>query len=236
MAQEGLFAGRTSNIGHVYPETMGERPNVAEKVRTYITGHPSVADGLRLGIVNQSALARYISEELDIPNTGAITAACKRSPQRKGGGHREAAVRGVLRRSRIETRTRVATLTLGRSPQALVRLSRVAKELLEEGRLFRLIQGSQGTVVIVDDDAVERVARELSKEQLVKTRRGLVEVGVVSPESIEEVPGIMARLSSALAAADLNVLQAMSCYTDSLFIVEERDMVKAFEALRTTLS
>ncbi len=209
---------------------------MAERVRGFIAGHPSIGDGLRLGIVNQSALARLISKDLEISNIEAVAAACKRAPQRLTGGLRETAIKAVLRRSRIETRTRVATLTLGRSPHVLPRLSRVAKDLLEEGGLFRLIQGSEGTVVIVDDDAAERVLKELPKDQVIKVRKGLVEVGVVSPESIEEVPGIMARLSSALAAADLNALQVMSCYTDTLFIVEERDMVRSFEALRRTLA
>lgn len=223
-------------MGQGYPATVGEERSVAERVRAFIGRNPSIGDGLRLGIVNQSALARLISREEGISNLEAIAAACKRAPQRKVRGHREAAVHGVLRRSRIETRSRVATLTLGRSSQVLLRLSRMAKELLEEGGLFRLIQGSQGTVVILDDDDVERVVKELPRDQVLKVRRGLVEVGVVSPESIEEVPGIMSRLSSALAAADLNVLQVMSCYTDTLFIVEERDMVGTFETLRNILA
>ncbi len=215
---------------------MRRHESIADQARGFINRHPSIGDALRLGIVNQSALGRLVARELGTSKVEAVVAACKRAPQRRARDHREAAVRGVMRRSRVETRTRVSTLTLGRSAQVLLRLAGAAKELLEEGRLFRLIQGSQGTVVIVDDDAVDRMMKEIPRDQVMKVRRGLVELGVVSPESIEEVPGIMSRLSSAIAAADLNVIQAMSCYTDTLFIVEERDMVRAFQAIRDVLA
>jgi len=45
----------------------------------------------------------------------------------------------------------------------------------------------------------------------------------------------MAFLSASLASSGLNVLQVMSCYTDTILILEERDLMEAFAALKRAM-
>src|SRR2546422_67701 len=85
---------------------------VARQVRDYIAGHPSIADALKMDIVNFSALARKISKELGIRRDEAVLAACRRYPVEKLRGYSEDAVRRTLQKSRIQTRTKVATITV----------------------------------------------------------------------------------------------------------------------------
>src|SRR5438132_13126037 len=86
-------------------------PPIAREVRDYIAGHPSVSDALKMGIVNYSALARKISKELGIRQKEAVLAACRRYPVEKLRRYSEDAVRRMLQRSRMQTRTNVATIT-----------------------------------------------------------------------------------------------------------------------------
>src|SRR2546425_12737472 len=118
---------------------------VAGQVRDYIAGHPSIADALKMDIVNFSALARKISKELGIRQREAVLAACRRDPVEKLRGYSEDAVRRMIQKSRIQTRTRVATITVVEGVDVLQRLGDVVEELLDENRVCRLIQGSQGT-------------------------------------------------------------------------------------------
>src|SRR2546430_15773016 len=132
-------------------------PPVAREVRDYIAGHPSVLDALKMGIVNYSALARKISKELGIRQKEAVLAACRRSPVEKLRGYSEDAVRRMLQRSQIQTRTKVATITVVEGVDVLQRLGDVVEELLDENRVCRLIQGAQRTGTIAADGSVPPV-------------------------------------------------------------------------------
>jgi len=210
-------------------------PSVASEVRDYIAGHPSLSDGLKMGIVNYSALARKISKELGIRQREAVLAACRRYPVEKLRGYSEDAVRRMIQKSRIQTRTRVATITVVEGVDVLQRLGDVVEELLDENRVCRLIQVSQGTVIILDDDSVSRVTKKLRSEQIIGVTRGLVEIDVISPETIEKTPGLLAFLSGALASRGINIVEEMSAYTDTIFLLERRDMTRAMEVLAQNL-
>jgi sulfur transfer complex TusBCD TusB component (DsrH family) len=210
-------------------------PPIAREVRDYIAGHPSVSDGLKMGIVNYSALARKISKELGIRRKEAVLAACRRYPVEKLRGYSEDGVRRTLQRSRIQTRTKVATITVIEGMDVLQRLGDVVEELLDENRVCRLIQVSQGTVIILDDDSVSRVTKKLRSEHIIGVTRGLVEIDVTSPETIERTPGLLAFLSGALASRGINIVEEMSAYTDTIFLLERKDMTRAMEVLAQNL-
>ncbi len=210
--------------------------SIAKQVRDYIESHPSVRDAIDRDIVNLSALARLIGQQLGLSRQEAILAACRRFPVDRGRKHREEAIRRVLQKSRIETRTKVAAVTVVPDYGVLQRLADVVEELLDDNKVCRLIQVSQGTVIIVDDDSVPRVTRKLREGQVIGKRRNLVELAVTSPESIEEVPGLLAFLASALASRGINIIQAMSCYTDTIFILDRDDMTPAIDALTQSLA
>jgi hypothetical protein len=215
---------------------MPEPPrSIARQVREYLDGQPVLADALRLGIANHSAIARRISEALGVSQTEAVIAACRRYPKGRGESARAAGIQRLLRKSRIETRTKVATVTVSQGIDILQRLGDVVEELLDENSLCRLIQVSRGTVIIVDEDSVARVTKALREGQVVRVRKNLVEVAVASPESIEETPGLLTLLTGVLSAQSINIVEALSCYTDTIFLLERDDLNAAISVLAKTL-
>jgi len=208
---------------------------IARQVRDYIGGHPSISDALKMDIVNYSALARRICKDLGIRREEAVLAACRRYPVEKLRGYSEDAIRRMLEKSRVETRTKVATITVVQGVDVLQRLGDVVEELLDENKVCRLLQVSQGTVIIVDDDSVSRVTKKLRPEHIISVARGLVEIAVTSPETIEKTPGLLAFLSGALASRGINIVEEMSCYTDTIFILDRKDMTRAVEVLAQNL-
>ncbi len=188
-----------------------------------------------MGIGNHSAIARRISSDLGLTARDAVLAACRRYPHGRTESAREAGIHRVLRKSRIETRTKVAVLTLSQGADVLQRLGDVVEELLDENLLCRVIQVSRGTVVIVDEDSVARVLRVVRESQLISIRKNLVEVAVTSPESIEQTPGLLRHLSGILSAQGINIVEALSCYTDTIFLLHDDDLSPALSALTKTL-
>jgi aspartokinase len=215
---------------------MPETPvSVARRVREYLDGQPVLADALRQGVANYSAVARRIGSELGVRQTEAVIAACRRYPRGRGEASRAAGIQRVLSKSRIETRTKVATITVSQGADILQRLGDVVEELLDENSLCRLIQVSRGTVIIVDEDSVSRVTRALREGQVIRVRKNLVEVAVASPESIEETPGLLTLLTGVLSAQSINIVEALSCYTDTIFLLEQDDLNAAISVLTKTL-
>jgi sulfur transfer complex TusBCD TusB component (DsrH family) len=208
---------------------------IARRVREYLDGQPVIADAIRLGIGNYSAIARRIGTDLGIEQTEAVIAACRRYPRGQGESARAAGVRRVVRKSRIETRTKVATVTVIQGVDVLQRLGDVVEELLDENSLCRLIQVSRGTVIIVDEDSVARVTKRLREDQVIGVRKDLIEVAVTSPESIEETPGLLTLLTGVLSAQGINIVEALSCYTDTIFLLDRDDLNAALNVLSKTL-
>src|SRR2546427_10550738 len=103
---------------------------IARQVRDYIGGHPSISDALKMDIVNYSALARRICKDLGIRREEAVLAACRRDPVEKLRGYSEDAIRRMLEKSRVETRTKVATITVVQGVDVLQRLGGGGEELL----------------------------------------------------------------------------------------------------------
>ncbi len=209
---------------------------VARRVREYLDAHPPLGDALRAGVANHAAMARRIASDLGVRQLEAVIAACRRYPRGRGEAYGEAAVRRVLRKSRIESRSKVAAITAQLGTDILQRLGDVVEELLDENLLCRVIQVSRGTVILVDEDSAARVIRALRESNVVRVRRGLVEVAVTSPESIEETPGLLRLLSGLLATQGINIVEALSCYTDTIFLLDEKDLSGAVATLTKALA
>src|SRR3972149_488232 len=131
-----------SNIRHTLSSPAA---SIAKQVRDYISNHPSVSDALKMGIVNHSALARMVGKELGIKREEAVLAACRRYPVDRIKSYKEDAVKKVLGKSRIETRTKMATVTVVQGMDVLQRLGDVAAELLHENKNRARRQVSPGT-------------------------------------------------------------------------------------------
>ena len=208
---------------------------MARRVRGYLDAHPMLGNAVRLGVANHSAVARVIAADLGLRRPDAVIAACRRYPRGRGGATRSASVERLVRRSRIETRTKVAAVTVTHGPDVLQRVADVVEELLDESALCRLIQVSRGTVIIVDEESVARLTKVLRSDQLLGVRRGLVEVSVTSPETVEHTPGLLTLLTGVLSAQSINIVEALSCYTDTIFLLDQADLSRAISVLSGTL-
>lgn len=213
----------------------GTTTSTARTVREYLDAHPALADAIRLNVGNYSAIARRISTDLGIRGHDAVLAACRRYPKGRTELTGGTAARRVLRNSRVETRTKVAAVTISQGSDTLGRVADVVEELLDENSLCRLIQVSQGTVIIVDESSVPRLTKVIRSDQLVGTRKGLVEVSVTSPESIEQTPGLLNLLTGVLSTRGINIVEALSCYTDTIFLLAHDDLSPAVEVLSRVL-
>jgi len=208
-----------------------QKESIAERTRVYIDAHPSVKDCISKDLINYSSLARLIMRDLNISNEEAVMIACRRYAVKLGRQDHENEILRVLRNSRLELKTKICIVTAKNDWTVLHRLETIFKKLLNEKSIMQVIQGTQAITIIADEKLKAEVVNSVGPENVVKTRMNLVEISVKSPERISETSGVFAYLANNLADGGINVLESVSVFTDTIFIVDADDMMQAYSIL-----
>jgi aspartokinase len=185
---------------------------IAQDVRSYLQNKPYLLEALEKGIVNLSELSRQIQEELKTGNVSAIKAALRRFGEdlQRHKQKREEKVLHLLKRSSIAVYDRKSVIITD-------------KEIEKEG----------GMKV----DLLDKFVYLLDKSELRKKINALVThenctmVVIHSPKELEATPGVVAFLTTLLAEQNINIVEFISCWTETIIVVEKKDSLKVYEVL-----
>jgi aspartokinase len=185
---------------------------IAQNVRSHLQNKPYLLEALEKGIVNLSELSRQIQEELKIENMSAVKAALRRFSEelQKHKQKREEKVLQVLKRSAMAVYDRKSVII-------------TTKEVnTETGMKVDLL----GKVVYLLDrsDLPERITALVKHDNCTM-------IVVHSPEELEATPGVVAFLTTLLAEQNVNIIEFISCWTETIIVVEKKDSLKAYEVL-----
>jgi len=185
---------------------------IAQKVRNHLRNKPYLLEALEKGIVNLSELSRQIQEELKTTNTGAVKAALRRHSEelQRHKQKREEKVLQVLKRSGIAVYDKKAVMITGRELEAK---SGMKVDLM--GKHVYLLDRSE---------LPERI------NALVK-HDNCTMIVIHSPEELESTPGVVAFLTALLAEQNVNMIEFISCWTETIIVVEKKDSLKTYEVL-----
>jgi hypothetical protein len=185
---------------------------VAQDVRNHLRNKPYLLEALEKGIVNLSELSRQLQKELKTSDTSAIKAALRRYSEelQKHRQKREEKVLALLKRSGIAVYDRKSVIITG-------------KELNQEAGMKVDLPGK--FVYLLDrSDLPERI-RALVKHE------NCTMIVVHSPEELENTPGVVAFLATLLAEQNVNIVEFISCWTETIMVVDKKDSLKAYEVL-----
>jgi aspartokinase len=185
---------------------------IAQNVRNHLRNKPYLLEALEKGIVNLSELSRQIQEELKTGNTSAVKAALRRFSEelQKHKQKREEKVLQVLKRSGIAVYDRKSVMITSKE---ISMKSGMKVDLLEK------------FVYLVDrSDMPERISTLVKHDNCTM-------IVVHSPEELEATPGVVAFLTSLLAEQNVNIIEFISCWTETIIVVEKKDSLKAYEVL-----
>ena len=185
---------------------------IAQNVRSYLRNKPYLLEALEKGIVNLSELSRQIQEELKTSNTTATKAALRRFSEelQKHKQKREEKVLQLLARSGVAVYDRKSVMI-------------TIKEIDAKNGMKVDLLGK--FVYLLDrNDLPERV------NALVK-HDNCTMIVIHSPEELESTPGVVAFLATLLAEQNVNIIEFISCWTETIIVVEKKDSLKAYEVL-----
>jgi hypothetical protein len=185
---------------------------IAQNVRNHLRNKPYLLEALEKGIVNLSELARQIQKELKMDKTSAVKAALRRYSEelQRHKQKREEKVLQVLKRSGLAVYDRksvmITTNEIETKTGMKVDLLNKYVYLLDRGdlpkRIDALVKHDNCTMIVLH-----------------------------SPEELEATPGVVAFLTTLLAEQNVNIIEFISCWTETILVVEKKDSLKAYEVL-----
>lgn len=184
----------------------------AQNVRNYLRNKPYLLEALEKGIVNLSELSRQIQKELKTNNITAIKAALRRFGEelQKHRQKREEKVLQILKRSSIAVYDRKAVII-------------TTKEVNTKSGMKVDLPGK--FVYLLDRaDLPDRISTLVKHDNCTM-------IVINSPEELEATPGVVAFLTTLLAEQNVNIVEFISCWTETVIVVDKQDSLKAYEVL-----
>ena len=208
--------------------------NITKLTEDYIAEHPFVKDCLKRGLINYSSLTRQICRDLNLDlkrNFDAVLIACRRFYSKiKSDATTEKKILEILQNSKIEVKNKINAIIIEKNiyfPN-LIDIQKIAKKFNET---FHIIEGTNPITIITSDDFTKNIKKSF-KNKIIKENRNLVEVILKSPKQIETTAGVISYLYSLLGENGINVYETLSCWTDTIFLIEEKDLSRVMELLR----
>ena len=213
--------------------------NIQKEVEKYITNHPFIRISLFENLINYSKLSRKIIFELELNDNSldAVIVACRRiydkfSRQVK---NKQAPIKDILESTSLNIRNKISVVILSsNTPEEKLGMFRVDVEKknkkFNQKEVMHIIRGATAVTVITSEENANRMNKTFNR-YVVKKTDNLVEVIMKSSTLLEDIPGVIAHLYSILAENGINVIETMSCWTDTILVLKQKDLGRVINLL-----
>lgn len=209
-------------------------PTTTEITEKYISEHPSIKDCLNQGVINYSKLARKIGRELGIDkktSMEAVLIACRRYAQKiKQDGLLEKKIMNILKSSELEIKNKIITIIIKKEIYT-ESLNDIEKRIRKETGVFYAIEGTDNFTLVITEKNLDTVKAVFGR-RIIKLTTDLAMITIKSPRELEETPGVVAYLYSLFAEHGINIVETMSCWTDTIFVIADKDIAKVMSFLK----
>jgi aspartokinase len=209
---------------------------IAQTVQELVSASPLLEEALSDGIINFSALARKlrpkIAERHMTPvREGAIVMALKRMAE--SGTQKQMNSLRVHEVRNITVRSNLVEFSF-RNSSSLSTVLRKLGQLAEkkDDSFVNFAQGVFETTLIVSESLAKEVKQMTEKEILIKRYDGLSSISVRTPDHTADTPGVYYPFFRAFAWENINFIEIISVYSELTFVVEDKDVDRAFVVVK----
>lgn len=214
---------------------MSGRSSVQDVVRIIVTRNPYLYRGLRMRVVNYSALARYIQREVqstfgdDVDPNTIVTAIMRLSNQLE----EPLEPRSPLAGGRLNLVTGISEVLIRVPPVKHTEIvERIMKLGVFDSYMLSLHQTQSGIRLFTNSPDADKIGQEL-KGYDVEVGVGYAELHLRLPSAMEGVEDALTMIVDVLSENGVNAIEANVVEGEISFIVREDDAGRAFDALRT---
>jgi len=165
-------------------------------------------------IVNYSALARMLQAEIGEGSLEAVKAAIIRVSDDldKERGLQEERVMSILRESVVRLQDKIAVII---SP-GMLDIPYLVTAYLTDSYVY-----------VIDQTQLKNKLPDYAQ-----VSSDLVALILISPPRVEETPGFVALITNLLASREINIVEFISCSTNTVIVLDGGDALNAFSLLQ----
>lgn len=213
-----------------------EEISVAEASRSIVSNLPSIIDAIKLNAINFSSVAEMILGDVEKRvgrkvNIDAIKMALMRFSEeiKKSNMLLQDRIRKIIAESILELKNDLILLTVKHLTFA-GKIDRIFASV-PNFRFLQLTQGTSTFNLIIDEKSFETVKKVVDAKGILDIRKDQSAIILISPPEIIGTSGVVSHLLEILASNNVNITQIISCYTDTVFLVDRKDALIAYHLL-----
>ena len=212
---------------------MTNEANVVDIVWKFLDEHACIRMTMTCGIVNFRALARYIIEKRKLNvSIDAVMSALRRYDFGTPEQIFEKALAVTTKTTTISTKSPLANIALTKDHEVQKLLPKLFSLInYNQGDTLRIIQAEGSIKILIDEKNLKKIKSLFSEDKILRIDKNIAEINVhMHPDGIY-IPGVLAIAANELAIHEINLLEAMSCFPEWLWFVDEKDILKAYNVL-----
>lgn len=209
---------------------------VTDLVEQEVARNPLYREAMAEGIVNYSAMARKLKHRIEEARMekvteGAINMALKRHADELSA--KRPNVEFVHKVRNITVRSDLAEMAFRNSPN----LSRIHQKLLKIGEGYDnpfsyYSEGHAETTFVISDVLLPHLKNLAEEEECIGEFTNLSSISVRLPDDTVHIPGVYYPFIKAFAWERINFIEIISHFTELNFVVEEKDVERAFATIK----
>ena len=109
-------------------------------------------------------------------------------------------------------------------------LIELQKNVKKEEGIMHVLEGTDNYTIITQERYILKLYEKF-ENNIIKSHENLVIIDFKSPEEIEKITGVISYLTSLFAENGVNILEFLSCWRDTIFVIDKKDINKAIDLL-----
>ena len=215
---------------------MFNEKTIAQQVKEYIMADMCVYDSLKKGIINYTQLARLIANEYNLESVSAIKMAIKRFADSEGERNDDSEpIWNVLSNAKVTIKGDVSIIVVEPSPDAIAKVNEIEQNkvvTISYGETLYIIREQTAIVIIIEKNKREEALRVLDGLSIIRVKENATALVVISPQEIVSTPGVLNNIISHFSMNKVNIEEIISCYRDTIIIVDENDSAKSYQIVK----
>ncbi|MBI4450524.1 hypothetical protein HY642_00990 [Candidatus Woesearchaeota archaeon] len=179
-------------------------------------------------IINIRALAKYILHKYGLrASLDAVISAIRRFQSEELFEEEQKALLHVFHDAIVSTKNNMASITAKVEEHDFIKRLSAGDKVPD----FKVVTGTHAFKLIVDQPRLDRLLALLKKDEIVSVENDLSEISITASEKAAHTKGVLARIASELALANINIIDMLVAMPEFLIYVKQRDIVKAHESI-----
>ena len=202
--------------------------NVNQTIWKLLQADIAIQKDMWRNLINTRALAKYLIDKHSLRvSLDSVISSIRRYQSQTTFEEDEKNLHNIFSEAVVSTKNNLACITA--SVPANTFFTRVCK--LQKTPSFRIATGEHELKILVENPHAESLKQLFGKDELESVETDLSEVNVTVSEKAVHTKGVLARIASELALANINIHEIITVPPEFLIYVKQKDIVRTHESI-----